>query len=117
MQRITVTLLLLAANCGAARLSPSAERAYESYVADLEARLARQHARPETYLAALTAPARHHNQSERKRMSGDIQAEPVNGGTWQVPGALLHHWRGTAFVPNATPAEMFAVLRDFSHFS
>jgi hypothetical protein len=52
----------------------------------------------------------------RPAMSGDIQVEPVNGGTWQVPGALLHHWRGTAFVPNATPAEMLAVLRDFSHF-
>jgi len=50
-------------------------------------------------------------------MSDDIQVESVNGGTWQVPGALFHHWRGTAFVPNATPAEMFAVLRDFSHFS
>jgi hypothetical protein len=50
-------------------------------------------------------------------MPGDIQVQAVNGGTWQVPGALLHHWRGTAFVPNATPAEMLAVLRDFSHFS
>jgi len=65
MQRITVTLLLLAANCGAARLSPSAERAYESYVADVEARLARQHGRPETYLAALTAGAGDHNQRDR----------------------------------------------------
>ena len=99
--RIAATFLLLAANCSAARLSPSAERAYEIYVAHVESRLARQHARPETYLAVLTA--------------GD-GVEPVNGGTWQVPGALLHHWRGTAFVPAATPAEMLAVLRDFSHF-
>ncbi len=88
----------------AASLSPSAERAYETYVANVEARLARHtHAR-------LTQPI------ERLLASGDIQVEPVNGGTWQVPGALLHHWRGTAFVPNATPAEMLAVLRDFSHF-
>ena len=112
--RITATLFLLAANCGAASLSPSAERAYEIYVANVEARLAKQHARPETPLTVLTAGDS--NKFERPVMSGDIQVEPLNGGTWQAPGALLHHWRGTAFVPNATPAEMLAVLRDFSHF-
>jgi hypothetical protein len=111
--RITATFLLLAANCGAARLGPSAERAFETYVANLESRLVTQHARPETYLAVDTADRR----LERPLASGDIQVEPVNGGTWQVPGALLHHWRGTAFVPNATPAEMLTVLRDFRHFS
>ena len=100
--RITATFLILAVNCGAASLSPSAERAYDIYVANLEARLARQPAPP--------------NRFERLLASGDMQVEPVNGGTWQVPGALLHHWRGTAFVPNATLAEMLAVLRDFSHF-
>jgi hypothetical protein len=112
LNRITATFLLLAANCGAARLSPSAERAYEIYVANVESRLIRQHARPETYLAVDTADRR----LERPLASGDIRVEAVNGGTWQVPGALLHHWRGTAFVPGATPAEMLAVLRDFSHF-
>ena len=54
--------------------------------------------------------------STARRDGGDIRVEPVNGGTWQVAGALMHHWRGTAFVPNATPAEMLAVLRDFGHF-
>jgi hypothetical protein len=103
--RITATVLLLAANCGAASLSPSAERAYEAYVANLETRLVRQHARPETYTAVLSAEA-----------GGQMQVEPVNGGTWQLPGALLHHWRGTVFVPKATPAELLAVLRDFDHF-
>ena len=113
--RITATFLLLAANCGAAHLSPSAERVYENYVANVEARLAKQHARLETYLAVLAAGTAD-RRFERSSLSSDIQVEPVNGGTWQVPGALLHHWRGTAYVPGATPAEMLAVLRDFSHF-
>jgi len=112
--RITATFLLLAANCGAARLSPSAQQAYDAYVASIEARLARQHARPDTYLAAHAADT--DQKLELPVASGDIRVEPLNGGTWQVPGALLHHWRGTAFVPGATPAEMLAVLRDFSHF-
>jgi hypothetical protein len=111
--QIAGAFLLLAANCGAAHLSPSAQQAYEVYVANLEARLARQHARPETYLAVLNADAGDPN---RFVLPGEMQVKAVNGGTWQVPGALLHHWRGTAFVPNATPAEMLAVLRDFGNF-
>lgn len=115
--RIMTTSLLLAMNCGAAGLNPSAERAYEIYVDSIESRLARQHARPETYLAVPPAHAGAPGKSERPMTAGDIQIEAVNGGTWQVPGALLRHWRGTAFVPNATPVEMFAVLRDFRNFS
>jgi len=114
--RIAAIFLVLAANCEAASLSPSADRAFEIYDANVEARLASQHARPETYLAVLAADAGDRNGFERPMMPGDLRVEAVNGGTWQASGALLHHWRGTAFVPNATPAEMLAVLRDFKHF-
>jgi len=104
--RIAAMFLLVATSCVGAHLSPSAARAYQNYVADLEARLARQHARPETYRNIL----------ERQPLSGALQVDPVNGGTWPVAGALMHHWRGTAFVPNAAPLDMIAVLRDFQHF-
>jgi hypothetical protein len=110
-KRTTATVFLLAVNCGAATLSPSAEGAYDIYVARIEAKLARQHARPETDLAVLTADVGDHNRGD------EIRVEAVNGGTWQVPGAMLHHWRGTAFGPNATPEEMVSVLRDFGNFS
>jgi len=98
---ISVMLILLTAKGGAASLSPSAERAYEGYVANVEGRITKQHARPETYVMVRSA---------------SDGVEPVNGGTLQVPGALIHHWRGTAFVPDATAADMLAVLRDFTHF-
>jgi hypothetical protein len=101
--RKTAMFLLVAVNCVGASLSPSAEQAYRVYVSNVEARLASQHARPDTYLAARTGEA-------------EIRVEAVNAGTWQVSGALLHHWRGAAFVPNATPKDLFAVLRDFSQY-
>jgi hypothetical protein len=109
-------ILVMAVNCLGARLSPAAERAYEIYVANVEARLARQHAPPETYLTAPNGEIGHQNRLERQLMSGDIRVEAVNGGTWQVASALLHHWRGAAFVSNATPKDMLAILRDFNHF-
>jgi hypothetical protein len=101
--RKTAMFLLLGVNCVGASLSPSAERGYGVYVSNVEARLARQHARPGTYLVESAGEA-------------GMRVEAVNGGTWQVSGALLHHWRGAAFVPNATPKDLFAVLRDFSQY-
>ncbi len=32
------------------------------------------------------------------------------------PGALIHHWRGTAFAPGATAAEFERLLRDFDRY-
>ena len=106
--RKTAMFLVAAANCMGASLSPSAEQAYTIYVSKVETGLARQHARPDSYLAVGAGQAGH--------PSGDTQVEAINGGTWQVAGALLHHWRGAAFVPNATPKDLLAVLRDFRQY-
>ena len=103
---LTVLFFVMASSCLAAQVSPLAEKAFANYVVNLEARLATQHAKPETYLAMLNP-----------EMSEDIQVKPVNGGTWQVGGALLHHWRGAAYVPNATPKDMLKLLRDSDHIS
>ena len=43
--------------------------------------------------------------------------EPVNGGTRSVPGGLLHHWRGAAFVPGGRAADMLHLLRDYNRLS
>ena len=33
-----------------------------------------------------------------------------------LSGAMLHHWRGTAFVPGATPADFERLMRDFDAY-
>lgn len=48
--------------------------------------------------------------------AGEIRIEAVNGGTRELPGALLHDWRGSVFVPRATAEQMRALLVDFDHF-
>jgi hypothetical protein len=114
---LNMIFLLTAASCEAARLRPSANRAFESYVADLESRLVRQHAGTKTHLAGLNVEASQRSSLERQLTSGEIRVERVNGGTRQLDGALLHHWRGAAFVPNATAKDMLALLQDFRHWS
>lgn len=83
----------------AAHLSRPAEDAFESYIANVEVRLQKQRS------------------STALELSGDIGIEPVNGGTWEVHGGLLHHWRGAALVPDASAEEMLALLRDYNHLS
>ncbi|HEY6341643.1 MAG TPA: hypothetical protein VIY49_09140 [Bryobacteraceae bacterium] len=103
--------LLGAVNGAAAQLTPSAAQAFQGYVADVEARLVRQHAQTKTYLATLDVGSGQRNQSEGDLMPGEVRTEPVNGGTRQLDAALLHHWRGVAFIPGGTAKDMVALLR------
>jgi hypothetical protein len=116
-KRFAAVFILAAVNCPAARLSPSSALSFERYVADLETRLVRQHAQPETYLAALDIGADQRSGWERQLKSGGIQIEPVNGGAKQLDAALLHHWRASAFVPNARANDMRAHLLDSDHLA
>jgi hypothetical protein len=48
---------------------------------------------------------------------GELIVEPLTplGGA-ELPGALLHHWRGTAFAPGATAGDFERLMRDFSDY-
>ena len=45
---------------------------------------------------------------------GEMVIEKLGGK--DVPGAMLHHWRGTAFVPGATGADFERLMRDFADY-
>jgi hypothetical protein len=102
---------------GAVRPSQPAEHAFESYIAILEARLARQHSSPDTYLAVLSREGVLRTNTEQELIAGAIRVEQVNGGSWQVNGGLLHHWRAAAFVPDASPKDMLGLLTDYNNLT
>ena len=97
--------------------SQPAERAFESYVANTEGRLARQHANPDRYTAVLSRPGPIRRDAERQILRGDVLIEPVHGGSWPVDGGLLQHSRAAAFVPGASPQDMLALLRDYNQLA
>jgi hypothetical protein len=108
-QRILYTILaLLTVPACAAQPSPEAVTAFNTYAAGIESRLAQQHHAPNTFLVP-TNDAR----------PGDLIIEQLTPPT--IPGAILHHWRGTAFAPGATAADFERLMRDFNsypqHFS
>lgn len=102
-------LLLLRAPRLFAELSPTAVVAFNTYAHTVESRLAQHHRSPETFLALPGDPA-----TRAQLRSGQLLIEQLT--TPITPDALLHHWRATAFVPNATPADFERLLQNFSAY-
>ncbi len=116
---ILATLLFLAVpSPTAAQPSPAALSNFNSYAAQVEARLDRQHRSQDGFLAPVSPAA----QSEQRLRQGELIVErltPSSGAAFS--GAMLHHWRGTAFAPGATAADFERLMKDFNsyprHFS
>jgi hypothetical protein len=91
--------------------TPSNVTAFNAYSLGVETRLAAQHRSTQDFL---TLPA-----GMRPRLlRGELLVEdltpsaPPNG----LEGALLHHWRGTLFVPGATASDFDHLLRNFTGY-
>jgi hypothetical protein len=93
--------------------SPAATAAFNNYAAAVEFRLAQQHRNPSSFLATnLNDPAT----ANRLRNGELLITELTPTGGAQLPGALLHHWRATAFAPGAAPAAFDRLMRDFNAY-
>jgi hypothetical protein len=102
----------------AAEPPPATASAFNAYIGAVESRLARQHGSQTGFLA----PAASDPQSEARLRRGELIVEKIAPPTsLDLPGAMLHHWRGTAFAAGATAADFERLMKDFNaypkHFS
>ena len=113
-------MLFLAAAPGLVGAEPSsaAVSAFNSYIGTVESRIALQHRSQNGFLAPLTSGS----QSQARLQRGELiieQLAPSPGA--DLPGAMLHHWRGTAFAAGAKAADFERLMKDFNaypqHFS
>jgi hypothetical protein len=102
-----------ASTCVAEGPSAGAVAAFNSYVSGVESRLGQQHRSADAFLASgILAP-----QNETRLREGELIVEEVTpSGGAALPGALLHHWRGTAFAPGATAADFERLMKDFNNY-
>jgi len=114
--RISVVLLgLLMAAATSVRVEAeptvAAASAFDGYVRAVELRLALQHRSPNGFV--VVSP-----EEQARLRRGDFVVEQLTPSAEQeLPGAMLHDWRGTAFVPGATVAEFERLMRDFNGYS
>ncbi len=104
-------LLALPMAASAASAQADANAAFDLYIAQLEARLERQHQSKTAFLEPSD-----HDQPLAKFPGRDVLLEKVTAGK-KVSGGMIHHWRATAFVPGATVAEFLKVVQDADRFS
>jgi hypothetical protein len=114
---ISGTLLLVSFVMAPAPLgadpSPAAASAFDAYIAALESRLAHQHASSNAFLAPLSSVP----QSEMRLRKGDLVIEQLTpSSTADLPGAMLHHWRGAAFAPGAKAADFEELMKNFNAY-
>ena len=112
MKTVTCSLaFLLCTKLLPAEPSPAALAAFDTYVKNVDARLAAQHHTPGSFLAPVSA-----SDADRLRQGQLIVERLTPSTTAEFPGALLHHWRGTAFAPDAHAADFARLLRDFASY-
>lgn len=108
-----LVLLLFAPLSFAGEPSPSSVATFHACAAAVDARLEAQHRSPQSFLGSLAADP----EIQARLRRGEFvieQLTPPDGE--ELPGALLHHWRGSAFVPSVTAAQMDQLLRDFAAY-
>jgi hypothetical protein len=109
--RILWTALICATPVwSAASGSPAANSAFNAYADSLAARLISQHGEPQEFVSALSPDA-----AQRLRQ-GELIVERLTRGDGAQQGALLHHWRGTAFVAGASAGDFERLMRDFTAY-
>jgi hypothetical protein len=104
--------------CFAAEPTPGAIAGFNSYVSAEELRLSQQHRSADAFLTSAALASR----SEARVRGGELIVEEVTpAGGAGLPGAMLHHWRGTAFAARATAADFERLMKNFNaypqHFS
>jgi hypothetical protein len=113
-----LSFIIVAPGVVFAEPSPAALSVFNNYVLTIESRLAQQHRSPQSFLASGSSSP----QTLLRLRQGDLMIErftPSNDSVFN--GAMLHHWRGSAFVPGATVQAVERLMKDFNaypqHFS
>ncbi len=109
---LVVLMALMCGICRAEQPSQAAVAGFNTYVGALEARLAAQH-RQNAGFVILAEPAA---QTEARLRRGELIVENLTPANNYLPGAMLYHWRGTAFLPGATAADFERLMRDFAAY-
>src|ERR1700747_3588409 len=106
-------LLLSACAAGLCEAPHAAGAAFNVYAGKVESRLAQQHRSPNAFLVSVGS----NSQTDLRLQRGELIIEELTPSTEaELPGAMLHHWRGTAFVRGATAGDFEQLMKGFGGY-
>lgn len=113
-----VVASLLGTAVNATELKPATATAFDRYIRATEERMAEDLGRGH-FLIVDNLPDSGRQQAYSQLKQGQFYIEPLrtkeDGKPIPVPGGLIHHWVGVAFIPRATLSQILAVLQDYDH--
>lgn len=113
-----VTTVLVAMPVHATTLRPATVAAFDRYVQATEERMA-ENSRHGRFLVIDNLPKGAQEQVYMQLQHGQLHLDQLHttddGKNISVPGGLIHHWVGVAFIPGATVAQTRAVLQDYDN--
>jgi hypothetical protein len=108
-----LALLLGSPSWVSAEPAPSAVSAVDAYIRAVESRLNQQHRSRASFLASGASDP----DAEPHLRRGELiveQLTPLIAET--LPGAMLHHWRGTAFVAGGKASDFERLMKEFDAY-
>ena len=118
---IFIILMFLCGKADATQPKPEAVKAWDRYIALTEARVDAQQGDTKNFLYPSTESDGQKTALEAKLKMGEIVVQKLqtteDSKEIEAPGALIHHWMGTAFIEKGTIKQAFAALQDYDHHS
>jgi hypothetical protein len=112
-------ILMLANPARAADLQAQAAQNYARYIGLTQAQVDSELAQAGPYLRVERLPEPRRTAALAQLHNGEVVIEKLetldDGKPISAPGAMIHHWIGTAFVPGATLAQTLAFMQDYDH--
>jgi hypothetical protein len=110
----------LSSSAGADDLKPEALAAYNHYLQLTQAKIDTELAQAAPYLwIDVASQTTHRDAYYAELRKGGVVIERLetldNGKTIAAPGALIHHWIGTVFIPGANLAQTLEFMQDYNH--
>ncbi len=82
-----------------------------------EERIRQEQRSPESFLAINSLPPAVRSEEEARFRRGEVLVEKHGTSPTHIPGGLIHHWLGVAFIPGATIGEVLLVVQDYDHLA
>src|SRR4051812_23184721 len=112
---IPLLSIIVSSAAFAAEPKPEAIQAWDHYIQLTEARIEAQQRDRKNFLSTQPETAEQTAALETKLKIGEIVVRKLattdRGKNIEAPGALIHHWVGTAFIAGATIKQAFTVLQ------
>jgi hypothetical protein len=113
-----VLCLMVSPNAArASELRPDAVQGFDQYMRLTESRMQRELAPGGPFLWIDSLPEPRRSEIVARLQRGEVIAERLHtadpSGQTSTPGALIHHWVGTVFIPGASLAQVLAVVQDY----